>query len=132
MAVLMGKKGKIRYANKEIGTARSWTITTTVDAIDISTFGLEWRKFAPGMGSWSGSAEALFDPADQGLLEIKGDVYAATVGDTVVLELIADTGITYSGSAFITSSSPTANLEEAQSFSFEFQGSGQLIADWTP
>lgn len=130
MAVLMGKKGSVKYGGSTIGTARSWTITTNVDAIDISTFGLEWRKFAPGMGSWSGSVESLFDPADTGLLAIKDDVYAANVGDMVYLELIADTGVKYSGSAFVTSSTPTANLEEAQTFSFEFQGSGQLTATW--
>lgn len=131
MAVLMGKKGSVKYGSNTIGTARSWTITTNVDAIDISTFGLEWRKFAPGMGSWSGSVESLFDPADAGLLDVKSDVYAAQVGDTVYLELICDTGVKYSGSAFVTSSTPTANLEEAQTFSFDFQGTGQLTATWS-
>lgn len=130
MAVLMGKKGSVKYGNSTLGTARSWTITTNVDAIDISTFGLEWRKFAPGMGSWSGSVESLFDPQDTGLGAIKNDVYADIVGATVILELIADSGVKYTGSAFVTSSTPTANLEEAQTFSFEFQGSGKLTATW--
>lgn len=130
MAVLMGKKGSVKYGNNTLGTARSWTITTNVDAIDISTFGLEWRKFAPGMGSWSGSVESLFDPGDAGLGAIKDDVYADIVGATVFLELIADSGVKYTGSAFVTSSTPTANLEEAQTFSFEFQGSGKLTATW--
>lgn len=125
-----GKKGSITYAGCTMGTCRSWSMDTTTDVADISHFGDEWRDYIPGMGSWTVSAECLFAADDAGLDEIKGDVYAATVGTKVALVLTADSGATYTGSGIVTSCNHNTSIDDAQSFSVSIQGCKQPTATW--
>lgn len=135
MAAVHGKRGTVTIGSL-VGKARNWTLNTTIDAADVSHFGSEWREFIPGLGSWTATVEALFDPADDaGQTSVRSWVFQSEVGGAnyVTVSLVTGdpqygTGAskTYSGSGIITAYNHTADIGDAQVITLDIQGSGQL------
>ena len=116
---ITGKNGALSVDNGTSNVAQlvSWTITQTADTVEASYMGEDWKCVKPGMFSWEGSAEAVFDTAE---------VYP-TIG--AVVDIIAyETGTTqtYSGSAIITSIETAAGVEDMITTSLSFVGDGTL------
>lgn len=136
MAVVHGKRGTVTIGAL-VGKARNWTLNTTIDAADVSHFGSEWREFIPGMGSWTATVEALFDPVDDAGQEAARDwVFQSQVGGSGYIQVSLVTGdpqygnagsITYSGSGVITAYNHTTDIGDAQVITLDIQGSGELV-----
>lgn len=135
MAAIHGKRGTVTIGSV-VGKARNWTLNTTIDAADVSHFGSEWREFIPGLGTWTATVEALFDPTeDAGQTAVRNWIFQAQVGGTSYVTISLQTGNpqygsgsgkTYSGSGIITAYNHTTDIGDAQVITIDIQGSGQL------
>jgi hypothetical protein len=116
---ITGKNGALSVDNGTSNVAQlvSWTITQTADTVEASYMGEDWKCVKPGMFSWEGSAEAVFDTTET----------YPTIGS--VVDIIAyETGTTqtYSGNAIITSIETSAGVEDMITVSLSFVGDGTL------
>ena len=119
MACISGKNGALSVDGGTTNVAQltSWTITQSAETIEASYMGEDWKCVKPGMFSWEGSAEAVFDTTE---------VYP-TIGAVVNLVAYEATGITtYTGSAIVTSIEVSAGVEDMITASLAFTGDGEL------
>ncbi len=60
---MTGKSGALSVDDGATNVAQlvSWTITQSADTVEASYMGEDWKCSKPGMFSWEGSAEAVFD-----------------------------------------------------------------------
>jgi predicted secreted protein len=119
MACISGKNGALSVDGGSTNVAQltAWTITQNAETIEASYMGADWKCIKPGMSSWEGSAEAVFDTTE---------VYP-TIGavvDLVAYEIAGTT--TYSGSAIVTSIEASAGVEDMITASLSFTGDGAL------
>lgn len=129
MAVLSGILGSMKVAGSTIGTISSWEANVSVDLHDVSDMSSDWKKRVTGLAEVTGSGRCSFDPTDVGILQIKGDLIKATSpGTKVYLELFADTGIKLAGSGFVTNFRLTADVGDADRFTFDFSSDGVWAA----
>jgi len=119
MACISGKNGALSVDGGTTNVAQltSWTITQSAETIEASYMGEDWKCVKPGMFSWEGSAEAVFDTTE---------VYP-TIGAVVNLVAYEATGVTtYTGSAIVTSIEVSAGVEDMITASLAFTGDGEL------
>ena len=116
---ITGKNGALSVDNGTSNVAQlvSWTITQTADTVEASYMGEDWKCVKPGMFSWEGSAEAVFDTT----------ATYPTIGAEVTIVAYEDTAVqTYSGDAIITSIETSAGVEDMITVSLSFVGDGEL------
>ena len=119
MPCISGKNGALSVDGGTTNVAQltSWTITQSAETIEASYMGEDWKCVKPGMFSWEGSAEAVFDTTE---------VYP-TIGAVVNLVAYEATGVTtYTGSAIVTSIEVSAGVEDMITASLAFTGDGEL------
>lgn len=119
MACISGKNGALSVDGGTTNVAQltSWTITQSAETIEASYMGEDWKCVKPGMFSWEGSAEAVFDTTE---------VYP-TIGAVVNLVAYEATGVTtYTGTAIVTSIEVSAGVEDMITASLAFTGDGEL------
>jgi hypothetical protein len=119
MACMTGKSGALSVDNGATNVAQlvSWTITQSADTVEASYMGEDWKCVKPGMFSWEGSAEAVFDT----------DATYPLIGAEVAIVAYEDTAVqTYSGNAIITSIETSAGVEDMITVSLSFVGDGTL------
>lgn len=63
-----GKKANVSVSASTtevlVGEIVDWSISSSVDEIDVSTLGNEWKKKTVGQKEWSGGLNGHYDPAD--------------------------------------------------------------------
>lgn len=119
MACISGKNGALSVDGGTTNVAQltAWTITQNAETIEASYMGADWKCIKPGMASWEGTAEAIFDT---------DETYPA-VGSVVNLVAYEIAGtITYSGSAIVTSLETSVGVEDMITASLSFTGDGAL------
>lgn len=119
MACISGKNGALSVdgGTNNVAQLTSWTITQSAETIEASYMGEDWKCVKPGMFSWEGSAEAVFDT---------DEVYP-TIGAVVNLVAYEATGVTtYTGTAIVTSIEVSAGVEDMITASLAFTGDGEL------
>jgi hypothetical protein len=119
MACISGKNGALSVDGGSTNVAQltAWTITQNAETIEASYMGADWKCMKPGMASWEGSAEAIFDTTE---------VYP-TIGAVVVLTAYEIAGTqTYSGNAIVTSIETAVGVEDMITASLSFTGDGAL------
>ena len=120
MACISGKNGALSVDNGTSNVAQltAWTITQNAETIEASYMGADWKCIKPGMSSWEGSAEAIFDTTE-----------AYPVVGTVVALIAYEAGstITYSGDAIVTSLETSVGVEDMITVSLSFTGDGELL-----
>jgi hypothetical protein len=119
MACISGKNGALSVDGGTTNVAQltSWTITQSAETIEASYMGEDWKCVKPGMFSWEGSADAVFDTTE---------VYP-TIGAVVNLVAYESTGVTtYTGTAIVTSIETSAGVEDMITASLSFTGDGEL------
>jgi hypothetical protein len=119
MACISGKNGALSVDGGSTNVAQltAWTITQNAETIEASYMGADWKCIKPGMASWEGSAEAIFDTTE---------VYP-TIGAVVVLTAYEIAGTqTYSGNAIVTSIETAVGVEDMITASLSFTGDGAL------
>lgn len=119
MACISGKNGALSVDGGSTNVAQltAWTITQNAETIEASYMGADWKCIKPGMSSWEGTAEAIFDTTE---------VYPVigAVVDLVAYEIAGTT--TYSGSAIVTSLETSVGVEDMITASLSFTGDGAL------
>jgi hypothetical protein len=120
---MTGKSGALSIGVANVAQLVSWTITQSADTVEASYMGQDWKCVKPGMFSWEGSAEAVFDTT----------ATYPTIGAPVAIiayESGSETGgtlvSTYSGDAIITSIETSAGVEDMITVSLSFVGDGTL------
>ncbi len=119
MACISGKNGALSVDGGSTNVAQltAWTITQNAETIEASYMGADWKCIKPGMASWEGTAEAIFDTTET------YPVIGAVV-DLVAYEIAGTT--TYSGSAIVTSVETSVGVEDMITASLSFTGDGAL------
>ena len=124
MACISGKNGALSVAGSNIAQLTAWTITQNAETIEASYMGASWKCIKPGMASWEGTAEALFDT---------GETYPG-VGAPVALIAYESGGEptgtlvqTYNGNAIVTSIETSVGVEDMITVSLSFTGDGELV-----
>jgi predicted secreted protein len=126
MTTHLGKEGIIKVGTQTVAEVRSWTLNTSVETVDASHLGDDWKVHKATQKSWHGSLSCFWDETDfdgQGKLAIGESVtlvlYPAGEGFSAFhfTGLVLVTGIDYAGSH--------NGLIEA---SIAFQGSGLLAS----
>ena len=75
------------------------------------------RTFIPGLSGWSGTFEGLKDGTPQGL----------GFSSSIALKLEEDeASLIWSGSAFITGIHPSVAVDGVITYTYDFQGTGEL------
>ncbi len=119
MACISGKNGALSVDGGSTNVAQltAWTITQNAETIEASYMGADWKCIKPGMSSWEGTAEAIFDTTET--YPVIG-----TPVDLVAYEIAGTT--TYNGTAIITSVETAVGVEDMITTSLSFTGDGAL------
>ncbi len=117
MVQISGKAGEVRVSAATIAGIKSWTVDYVQDALDTTDFGdLGIKSYIAGLSGWSGSFEGFKDGVPTG------------IGSIVALILMESqtSNQTYTGSALITGSHPSAAIDGVVNISYDFQGTAAL------
>ena len=132
MSTYTGENGKVEITSDDsaglttIAEVRSWTVEHTKDVIEDTVMGDAARTYKPGLHSFTGSMEVVYDdghisasnafnPAQDGALSV--EFWPSTTG-----------GEKFTGSVIVTSVSRTASFEDLVTATVNFQGTGALTA----
>jgi predicted secreted protein len=122
MATHLGKEGTVKVGSETIAEVRSWTLNTSVETVDVSHLGDDWKRHKATQKSWHGSLSCFWDTSDT---EGQG---ALAVGETVNLQLYVEHSPppAFSGAALVTGVDYTGAHNGLVEASIAFQGSGAL------
>ena len=121
MAQISGRAGMVNIDGDILGM-KSWTIDYTVDVLDTTDFAdggtsPHSRTFVPGLSTWSGSFEGYKDGTPTAL---------GTSITTVTLRLEEDASTYFEGEVFITGIHANTAVDGVVTYSYDFQGTGDL------
>ena len=128
---IAGKYGKICISTgKQIASTKSWSLELSLDTLETTALGDEWKKYIAGLKEWNASCEGDYvihtDTTGQKALQ---DAYLS--GTEVTIELYVDSSNYYTGKAYISSLSIEDPVDDVVSFSCEFTGTGALSFELT-
>ncbi len=124
---IAGKNGKviIEDGTSKVVGIKSWSLELSLDTLEITALGDDWKNYIAGLKEWSASSEGDYevttDTAGQEALQT-----AYLAGTTVVVKLYVDSNSYYTGSAFINSLSIEDPVDDVVTISIEFTGNGAL------
>ena len=120
MACISGKNGALSVDDgvSNIAQLTAWTITQNAETIEASYMGANWKCIKPGMASWEGTAEAIFDTTE---------TYPTIGAEVVLIAYEIEDTITYSGNAIVTSIETSVGVEDMITASLSFTGDGALV-----
>ncbi len=123
---IAGKYGKICLtASNVITSTKSWSLELSLDTLETTALGDEWKKYIAGLKEWSASCEGDYNVhTDEKGQKALQDAYLN--GIEVTVELYVDAENYYSGTAYISSLSIEDPVDDVVSFSCEFTGTGAL------
>ena len=123
MATFVGSGGTVLVGSDVVGEIRSWSVDETMDPIESSTIGDQYRTFEVGMKGWSGSMEVYFDDTDTAQ-------QAMTVDSSITVSFQMEGNTTgdhkLSGTALVTGRSVTASFDGMTEATLTVQGTGAL------
>ena len=123
-----GKGGKVVIgdgaAKKVVGIKR-WSLELSLDTLETTALGDDWKNYITGLKEWSASSEGDYEvPVDE---EGQAALQSAFLnGTTVVVKLYVDGKNYYMGEAYINSLSIEDPVDDVVSISIEFTGTGAL------
>ena len=134
-----GKDGALSIDGTNVAMLTSWDVSQAAEVLECAYMGSTWKENKTGLLSWEGSAEANFtdttaDPANANNLAFGTPAGAIPVGATVALVFYpnaADTDVSFTGNAVVTSVENSASLGDVQTVSLSFTGTGALVTDLT-
>lgn len=141
MAAIRGTQGVLEIGGTQLVEVTSFTMDTTMDALETSAMGDEMRTYTHGLGSFTVSGEFIVEAgASSGNPQISGSgsqlISQFQFGDgstspagTIILYPEGDSGtgkIKLSGSCIVTGMSVTSSFDGIVTGSFTAQGSGNI------
>ena len=129
MAALTGKGGTVLYAAGSVASIGTWSIDIDNDMHDITSFttaAAQWRDFAAGLSSWTGSLDGVgYDAGSTGQDNLIANTLVP-ISAAIVLELDQTIGGKFTGTAFLDSMSAGADVGGMTNASWSLQGTGAL------
>ncbi len=118
-----GKGGKVVIgdgAAKKVVGIKSWSLELSLDTLETTALGDDWKNYITGLKEWSASSEGDYEvPVDE---EGQAALQSAFLnGTTVVVKLYVDGKNYYMGEAYIEDP-----VDDVVSISIEFTGTGAL------
>jgi len=125
---IAGKSGKVTIGTDDPATVvgiKNWSLELSLDTLETTALGDEWKNFITGLKEWSASSEGDYEVGtDTNGQKALQDAYLS--GDTVDIKLYVDDTHYYSGEAYINSLSVEDPVDDVINISIEFTGSGEL------
>jgi len=125
---IAGKSGKVTIGTDDPATVvgiKNWSLELSLDTLETTALGDEWKNFITGLKEWSASSEGDYEVGtDTNGQKALQDAYLS--GDTVDIKLYVDDTHYYSGEAYINSLSIEDPVDDVINISIEFTGSGEL------
>ena len=123
-----GKNGKVvvgASASKKVVGIKNWSLELSLDTLETTALGDDWKNYITGLKEWSASSEGDYEvPVDtEGQKALKD---AFLNGTTVMVKLYVDGTNYYQGEAYINSLSIEDPVDDVVSISIEFTGTGAL------
>jgi len=124
---IAGKNGKVSIGATPttVASIKNWSLELSMDALETTALGDDWKNYIAGLKEWSASAEGDYsihtDTTGQKALQ---DAYLG--GTVVTVKLYVNDSSYYSGEAFIASMSVEDPVDDVVSISLEFTGNGAL------
>ena len=125
---IAGKSGKLSIGTSDPVTVigiKNWSLDLSLDTLETTALGDDWKKYITGLKEWTASAEGDF--AVQNAESGQEDLQNAYINGTEVTAnfYVNDTNF-YTGTAIINSLSIEDPVDDVVSISIEFTGSGEL------
>ncbi len=129
---LAGRSGSVKFNSTNlVGDLREWTLAIDADMLEISSFGSSgWRNFQKMMTGAGGSANGYWNAqTSTSMGDIQDQILNLSTTQTLSLLVGGTNG--YTGSAWITSLSPSAAVDGVVEFNFDFQFEGSVAYSTT-
>ena len=123
-----GKNGKVvvgASASKKVVGIKNWSLELSLDTLETTALGDDWKNYITGLKEWSASSEGDYEvPGDTEGQKALQDAFLN--GTTVMVKLYVDGTNYYQGEAYINSLSIEDPVDDVVSISIEFTGTGAL------
>ena len=123
-----GKNGKVvvgASASKKVVGIKNWSLELSLDTLETTALGDDWKNYITGLKEWSASSEGDYEvPVDEEGQAALQDAFLN--GTTVIVKLYVDAQNYYQGEAYINSLSIEDPVDDVVSISIEFTGTGAL------
>jgi predicted secreted protein len=129
MTALAGKAGKVVISTSSfVAEIANWKINAKAGTADVTPFATDsstvWKTFVATLKEWSGSFEGKLDMTDTNGQYALFNTYLG--GSSVTVKCYVDSTHYLSGSAILTGVDMSADVGDAETVSFSFQGTGAL------
>jgi len=130
MATYRGQDGVVKIGGTAVGEVTAFNVAETVESIDTTPKGVEWRTRKAGHKTWSGSLSCNLDHANAQHLAVKTAINAGTDVALILYAGGTTTGgvtSTLTGNAVVTGRTITSPEGSAvTTVEFTFEGNGIL------
>lgn len=114
-----GKNGKVvigESATKKVVGIKNWSLELSLDTLETTALGDDWKNYITGLKEWSASSEGDYEvPVDADGQQALQDAFLN--GTTVTVKLYVDGTNYYKGEAFINSLSIEDPVDDVVSIS---------------
>lgn len=125
MSYYSGKDGYLKYNGITVAKVSNWSVSSTVDTLEVTNLFLNDRTFVPGLRTTSGSATIFYyDEAAVPLLERIIKTAAVSESDILAIRLGWGTSKFIEGDCIITSAELACAVGEIMQASIQFQFTG--------
>lgn len=123
----------VSFTSNSVAEITAWSITAGLEMIDDTVKEDTHRTFKGGLAIWSGTATAWLDYLDTEQASLIDEIANDPPDGTIAgLMFQISSGKTWYGAAELSNFSTESPEGSAlQAVSFDFQGSGQVLPDWT-
>ena len=123
-----GKNGKVVIGSsgtKKVVGIKNWSLELSLDTLETTALGDDWKNYITGLKEWTASSEGDYEvPVDKDGQAALQDAFLN--GTTVTVKLYVDDTNYYTGEAYINSLSIEDPVDDVESISIEFTGTGAL------
>jgi predicted secreted protein len=129
MTAIAGKVGKVVISSSTfVAEIKNWKVNAKAGTADVTPFNTgndaAWKAFVATLKEWSGSFEGNLDLTDTNGQYALFNTYLG--GSSLTVKLYIDGTKYLSGSAIITGVDMAADVGDAETVTFTFQGTGGL------
>jgi hypothetical protein len=124
MTYYSGKDGTLTYNGSVVAKVSNWSVSSTVETLDVTNLSLNDRTFVPGLRSSTGSATIFY--YDEAAVPLLGRIIkTAAVGESDILAIRLGWGSKFiQGDCIITSGELSCAVGEIMQATIQFQFTG--------
>jgi hypothetical protein len=124
MSYYSGKDGILTYNGTQVAKVSTWSVSSTVETLDVTDLSLGDRAYVPGFRSITGSATIFY--YDEAAVPLLGRIIkTASVGESDILAIKLGWGSKFiQGNCIITSGELSCAVGEIMQATIQFQFTG--------